>query len=721
MIRLFIKRRPNLLILLLLWDALLHARVLCFTHQQQSATRRWSLSIPSLVEARTKSQEQAPFLSFEEHLQDRLARDDQSTIVIEGYVTANRQIGRALVFVDFVLSTGQSIGGGTLCQALLRQELYQGVDYNGHRLSLLVGSQFRVAGMASSTRNPGQAVLMIQALELIGLPRQPQHIKKILTLAKEGQMSVQEVAAAAHRPNLTEDLLSDALDLKEFSKIVLAGLPIDPNYPEIADQRKRSQKGKYDLPQVPLEWQKVPEIINDTRAHFSIANQSVSELMDNQTSPGQVTISGWVQNRRRFQDSIALLQIVDDFSSVDSDIIESSSFEVTDTRRLACLLHPTLLLPSEASVYKTILTVGSKVWMMGQFEPAKDDANTGTSTATLWITQIRLLRASWRPVTLRHILDLVYEKKFDLDEASEALLISYQEAELLSETPDATERQWKAMQISSALQIAQSRHGSTDPELLQVLDKYRPIREKFPVLETIVDSVQDDNLLINSLSGTKWQSKKQPQLVWMTNQIRTVIMSHPDYGKRTLHILDVGGGKGLLANYLGQMLTDIQIHVVDIAEGATRNGAMRAKRLNVPVDFRVVDASNSLDIDADVVVALHACGHLSDVALAHAVQRGAGFVICPCCFRSNPHLRIPITRNVVEDWLGVPSQDWNALKLLAEVQGDVLLQSQAMATICAIRANAASLKSGVHVSIKSFPIQYSTRNICIVGMVLSGI
>ena len=238
-----------------------------------------------------------------------------------------------------------------------------------------------------------------------------------------------------------------------------------------------------------------------------------------------------------------------------------------------------------------------------------------------------------------------------------------------------------------------------------------------PVMETIVDHNEQDNLFRASSPDTKWQAKKQPQLMWMAHHIRSVITSHPDYGKRTLHILDIGGGKGLLANYLGRLLQNVQIHVIDIAEGAIANGAMRAKRLKVSVDFQVADASIALDVAADVVIALHACGHLSDVALAHAVQRGAGFVICPCCFRSNPHLRIPITREVVEDWLGVPPEDWNALKLIAEVQGDTILQSKATATICALRAHAASQKSLVNVSIKSFPIQYSTRNVCLIGTV----
>ena len=126
------------------------------------------------------------------------------------------------------------------------------------------------------------------------------------------------------------------------------------------------------------------------------------------------------------------------------------------------------------------------------------------------------------------------------------------------------------------------------------------------------------------------------------------------------------------------------------------------------------------------MVALHACGHLSDVALAHAIQRRAGFVIAPCCFNSNPHLKIPPSGETVPEWLGVPPEDWSALKLLAEVQGDIPLASEAIGIICAVRAEAAKSKleesdamvanTKPKIKIRSFPIQYSTRNTVLVGM-----
>lgn len=130
------------------------------------------------------------------------------------------------------------------------------------------------------------------------------------------------------------------------------------------------------------------------------------------------------------------------------------------------------------------------------------------------------------------------------------------------------------------------------------------------------------------------------------------------------------------------------------------------------------------------MVALHACGALTDVAMGHAACQGAGFVICPCCFRSNPHLRVSIpdingVRKLVtaEEWLEVDPGRYGDLKQLAELQGDINMASQAMHTICGLRANSIDSfwnnsrlqDSKLKISIKTFPIGFSTRNICLVG------
>jgi hypothetical protein len=72
----------------------------------------------------------------------------------------------------------------------------------------------------------------------------------------------------------------------------------------------------------------------------------------------------------------------------------------------------------------------------------------------------------------------------------------------------------------------------------------------------------------------------------------------------------------------------------------------------------------------------------------------------------------------------MPPEDWATLKLLAEVQGDIPLASEAIAMVCALRAEAVmkhlmmrnNNEPVPNISIRSFPIQYSTRDTVLMGM-----
>jgi SAM-dependent methyltransferase len=296
---------------------------------------------------------------------------------------------------------------------------------------------------------------------------------------------------------------------------------------------------------------------------------------------------------------------------------------------------------------------------------------------------------------------------------------------------DLTERQWRSTEISQSLQGSHTGTVHVMPEMLRVLACFQQLKDNFPIqsedsLTPATENVngRHDYLLMTSLPGTWWQQKKRPQLKYIGRLIQNVVQSHPDYGTRKIRILDVGGGKGVLAAYLAQILGDaVQLQVIDIAGGAIKNGMMRSKRLGLPVKYSVGDASQFTD-RMDVVVALHACGTLSDVALSHAANHGASFVVCPCCFRSNPHLRVPAQREFLSanEWLGVDADYFDAIKSLAEIQGDARLASEATHTICAMRAAAVQRhfeerKESIRVSIEAFPITFSTRNFCIVGTI----
>jgi hypothetical protein len=116
-----------------------------------------------------------------------------------------------------------------------------------------------------------------------------------------------------------------------------------------------------------------------------------------------------------------------------------------------------------------------------------------------------------------------------------------------------------------------------------------------------------------------------------------------------------GGGRGDLAIALAKGLgPDTQVTVVDMNESSLEAGRQFAEQCGVGdrmnwicddfVEFaskeRGCALSSSRGIEeekVDMVVALHACGNLSDLALEYAVNQNASFVICPCCYSKMEH------------------------------------------------------------------------------------
>lgn len=518
------------------------------------------------------------FDSFEQLLLDSLNRNDTSSpITIDGYVLSKRSLGKQLVFADFEI---QQNGKVDICQAMIRKEYFKGDNLAGYRRCLLRGCKLRMVGTASPTRNPGHAVLLLQSIELIGLPRQAQHIQIIINQCMEGSLPVEEVATACNLPqlNLTQQLTEVSLmnapndpsctaekkAMNEFSKRILANLRNDSTYPASADQKLFSKKGSFVLPDAPKEWLIVPESAKQMTPSTETARKETIQDVLNQSLQDAATLSfsGWVQNRRRFDGNITLMALVDNLTLLSED---TSDVLNVARDRISCLVHPELLM-HDADLYRSLLAVGAKVQVEGIL--VHDE---GLGGRLLWVLQISLVRSSSQSVTIRHLLDLMAEKKVDIEEASAALMMPYNEALQLAETSGATERQWKANQLAVLLQEASpSMRRVLNPELLLTMEKYRHVAALHPPKLTSIFAEKvkrEKKVLPVSMPGSKWMAKKKPQLEWMGRQIRSVLESHPDFGKRKLSILDIGGGKGSLANYLGQAIDDVQIHVVDICAG----------------------------------------------------------------------------------------------------------------------------------------------------------
>jgi SAM-dependent methyltransferase len=650
--------------------------------------------------------------------------------------------------------------------------------------------------------------------------------ERIAALQKQQQQNGDDERGSMRKKKMKSTIFKPFRDL---AKQILTNLNDDPYYPSsIVDDRlvtkqRRGVENSYGLSPPPLQWKNVPstvleaiirrrttanssstatlELPNEEMTVLGIDNgsrstvQSINEIyydrngedfVTGNNSTRFVSVDGWIQNRRRFQNDVSVVVLVDD-RKADTDVDhhdresegygDPSTIDVggdgstilgsgsgSSTLRLECVLHPETLTESVAAVYRTLVAVGGKVSIGGYLIPDVD-----LKKVTIWVTSIRLLHSSDQPTAIYQLLNGVQSGVVGVEEAAEALLLSHTEMErLVAVRLSPTEQQWKANQLAEILQRASSHPTRTglSPNLMGIVEKYSCILQQYPVRsfqgtsrmpshpKTVASSGSSSAVGVSTMSGmpvaSRWETKKRPQIDWMVDQIQRVLISHPDFGKRTLRILDIGGGKGLLANNLARSIHNVRIQVVDVCEGAIANGRKKAERTGRGVSntsannqsvisFRRADASSSSDlegIDADVVVALHACGHLTDIALAHAIHRRAGFVIAPCCFNSNRYLTIPAQPSSssssgrpssVHEWHNVPETDWRMLQSVAEIQGDIETASTGMKIICGIRAATVEQKwnnsgmtakqqEGRNVEILAFPIEYSTRNLVLVGL-----
>ncbi|KAL7541208.1 hypothetical protein ACHAXR_010720 [Thalassiosira sp. AJA248-18] len=739
----------------------------------------------------------------------------QSPVRLDGLVTKRRAIGKHLIFIDVVpldlpeipapkSKTNKSYEAVELMtpvQAIMRSDVWNDVvgdgtnnstpsSYEIYHKIIQPGVHVQLTGHAGPSRNSNEAIVFCQSAKYTLANDNPQHLRNVLRYVKEGVLDMNEVLDAL--PCISHEEFTNIMGLgnqtsptNSFGEMAVELLSKFPrNYlcnPSQLMGSTNSQKVKL-LPPAPPEYVNAPSICLDKddaaageeeAEEEDVVSIAICQLiwvmsrtaekeqkrMDSNTYK-QFTITGWVQNRRRYQGSISVLELVDEFTSLALlDNHEEETASPMDTtsensklrdlwnKRIYSILHPEAMSSVEASeMYANIAGPGARVMLHGYLQ-----ANSSDDVATFWVSNCRLLRSSWRPSAVRQVLDLLHDGKFEVDEAADSLKLSggYSQAEdIANGDTSATERQWMAAEITQSLQGENTRIGKISSSMEKSLDSFAFARDRYPIekIEStelaptrgIVTSLLQSNEspLRTSREGSRWQRAKKPQLKFMIQQISTVLRSHPEFGQRKLKVVDIGGGKGLLSNLLAETFGDdtVEVQVVDISRSATNNGMMRAKRRGLKnIQYNALDATQLDVTGVDVVVALHACGVLTDVALGHAVCQGAGFVVCPCCFRSNPHLRVSVPANkdgdrefvTAEEWLQVDSDPalYGQLKQLAELQGDIKMASTAMHTICGLRASSVDKlwhntrlpAAELGISIKTFPIGFSTRNFCLVG------
>lgn len=220
--------------------------------------------------------------------------------------------------------------------------------------------------------------------------------------------------------------------------------------------------------------------------------------------------------------------------------------------------------------------------------------------------------------------------------------------------------------------------------------------------------------------GDYLHGKKEPQIRWIKERIRQMPLSFR-------HIVDVGGGRGELGASLA--LDYPLVTVVDKNRISLESGESHAQQLGcadhmnfVHADFSNFSKDPSLYLNdygtattpsIDLVVALHACGDLSDLALDFASRHECPFVVCPCCF----------TRHLIPDlyppWYhAVDAKELEVLQRLAERENRDMSQ-RAMMIVNSLRLHYYFVETCNYtpnnISLEEYPSTYSLRNYVLVG------
>ncbi|OEH73969.1 methyltransferase domain-containing protein [Cyclospora cayetanensis] len=214
-------------------------------------------------------------------------------------------------------------------------------------------------------------------------------------------------------------------------------------------------------------------------------------------------------------------------------------------------------------------------------------------------------------------------------------------------------------------------------------------------LATLVDLPEDKQ----TMDRVEWVLKKKlPQVEWLVAQIkemydakaqRAAAMSDP----WTFNCVDVGGGRGLLALALAEALPKAEVRVIDnhapsIEALKTLLQDERMTRIK-PIHADFAELQNDLGFP-DVLVALHACGGLSDAVIASAVKHRCSFLMAvdthikggPC-----PHRQAPNTCPVP-----LPQPEASVVGAKASGGKSSALGAPGAAAVARVRANVEGLE-----------------------------
>lgn len=203
------------------------------------------------------------------------------------------------------------------------------------------------------------------------------------------------------------------------------------------------------------------------------------------------------------------------------------------------------------------------------------------------------------------------------------------------------------------------------------------------------------------------ENKKNNQTLWFVERLK-------QFNSAPKCVLDVGGGRGDLAVQIALEFKETTVIAVDCNRSSIDAGKVYAKAMGVEDRLEFVEMNFSQyvhDYDksnqqVDCVVALHACGDLSDMALSFARTVGCNFIICPCCYPKR------YLAPFVPHWHQYCKADEvDSLTRLVELDDRREVSRRAMVVINSMRRSAFD----ENVRLEEFDCKISRRNITLIG------
>lgn len=235
-------------------------------------------------------------------------------------------------------------------------------------------------------------------------------------------------------------------------------------------------------------------------------------------------------------------------------------------------------------------------------------------------------------------------------------------------------------------------------------------------------------------------AKKEPQIRWLLHRLKRMIKVN-----KYAHVVDVGGGRGDFATRIALMFPEVLVTVVDINESSLLAGKEYAKNeLRLGSDrlaFHHDDFSTFLQAHpnkstfekkVDLVVALHACGDLSDLALQFAQENNCDFMLCPCCYtkRCNTKTIQPLWCQLIDEENSAPVLDLSStdesettpshiIGRLAETDTQPEISSKARIIINSMRLHGVRRRgaNAYDTSLEAYSNLLSKRNLVLVGTI----